>query len=141
HRLARRPSEIEPLLAAIAAEVVLAAESRFEPGDELRALLARAKRGDEEKDGRFVKAVAKDLLVHGARSVVVVGERCSKAAHALGAALDAGAVETLVVLGGNPLYASPADLELARRFASAERTVYLGLYENETAHACQWFVP
>jgi molybdopterin-containing oxidoreductase family iron-sulfur binding subunit len=50
-------------------------------------------------------------------------------------------VGTLVVLGGNPVYNAPADLELARRFAQVDETLYVGLYENETALASSWFVP
>jgi Fe-S-cluster-containing dehydrogenase component len=56
-------------------------------------------------------------------------------------ALDAKRVDTLLILGGNPVYAAPADLELGRRLASARERVYLGLYENETARACNWFIP
>ena len=60
---------------------------------------------------------------------------------ALAAALDAGRVDTLLILGGNPVYTAPADLAFARRLRSVHRSVYLGLYENETARRCEWFVP
>jgi molybdopterin-containing oxidoreductase family iron-sulfur binding subunit len=50
-------------------------------------------------------------------------------------------VGTLVVLGGNPVYSAPVDFELARRFAQVDDVLYLGLYENETARAANWFVP
>jgi molybdopterin-containing oxidoreductase family iron-sulfur binding subunit len=56
-------------------------------------------------------------------------------------ALDAGEVDALVILEGNPLYNAPADLELARRVRSAREVVYLGLFENETARAATWFLP
>ena len=54
--------------------------------------------------------------------------------------LDAGAVETLVVAGGNPVYAAPADADLERRFRRARESIYLGLYEDETARATNWHV-
>jgi molybdopterin-containing oxidoreductase family iron-sulfur binding subunit len=57
------------------------------------------------------------------------------------AAIDAKAVDTLVIVGGNPVYTAPADLDLGARVAAIRRTVRLGLYEDETARACQWFVP
>jgi Fe-S-cluster-containing dehydrogenase component len=54
---------------------------------------------------------------------------------------DEGAVHTLVILGGNPSYTAPADLEFGRRIRRVERRVYLTLYENETARDVQWVVP
>lgn len=56
-------------------------------------------------------------------------------------ALDAKAVDTLVIVGGNPAYTAPVDFELPTRLGRIRRSVYLGLYENETARACEWFVP
>ncbi len=55
--------------------------------------------------------------------------------------LDARRVDTLIVLEDNAVYASPAALELGRRFGAVETSLYLGLYEDETARACRWFVP
>src|SRR5690606_29113588 len=52
-----------------------------------------------------------------------------------------GAVDTLVLLDANPVYDAPADLAFSGALARVRRTVCLGLYENETAAACQWFVP
>jgi Fe-S-cluster-containing dehydrogenase component len=60
---------------------------------------------------------------------------------ALVAEMRAGVVDTLVVLEGNPVYDSPADLEFANALSRVRRTVYLGLYENETAAVCDWFIP
>ena len=57
------------------------------------------------------------------------------------AALDQKQVDTLLILGGNPVYSAPGNLDLQRRLAGAENSVYLGLYENETARACTWFIP
>ncbi len=55
--------------------------------------------------------------------------------------LDAGRVQSLVVLGGNPVYTAPADAELSRRIKGARSSVYLGMYENETARDCEWVAP
>jgi Fe-S-cluster-containing dehydrogenase component/anaerobic selenocysteine-containing dehydrogenase len=55
--------------------------------------------------------------------------------------LDGGHVESLVILGGNPSYTAPADLEFARRARAAKRSFYLGAYDNETAKCCEWLVP
>jgi molybdopterin-containing oxidoreductase family iron-sulfur binding subunit len=56
-------------------------------------------------------------------------------------ALEDRTVGALLVLGGNPVYDAPADLDFERRLRSAPWTAYLGLYENETAGACQWMLP
>jgi molybdopterin-containing oxidoreductase family iron-sulfur binding subunit len=56
-------------------------------------------------------------------------------------ALSAGQVDRLVIIGGNPMYTAPADVELGRAIARARTSAYLGLFENETAQRCRWFVP
>jgi Fe-S-cluster-containing dehydrogenase component/anaerobic selenocysteine-containing dehydrogenase len=64
--------------------------------------------------------------------------------HTLGplvAELDANRVESLLILGGNPSYTAPRDLELSRRIRSAKSTFYLGMYANETARDCDWLIP
>ena len=50
-------------------------------------------------------------------------------------------VSTLILVEGNPAYASPADLEFGRLVRDVPRSVYLGLYEDETARNVTWFVP
>lgn len=59
----------------------------------------------------------------------------------LAAAIDEGAVDTLVILGGNPVFTAPADLRLSERLAKVRLRIHLGLYEDETAALCQWHVP
>jgi molybdopterin-containing oxidoreductase family iron-sulfur binding subunit len=64
--------------------------------------------------------------------------------HDIGALADtlrAGSVDKLVILGGNPAYTAPVDLDLAAMITRARESVYLGLYENETAARTGWFVP
>ncbi|MFT3773130.1 MAG: 4Fe-4S dicluster domain-containing protein [Minicystis sp.] len=55
--------------------------------------------------------------------------------------IDGGAVETLVILGNNPVYTIPADLEFARRLQKVGTILYLGTHEDETAALSDWFVP
>ncbi len=52
-----------------------------------------------------------------------------------------GQVSTLLVLDGNPVYDAPAELKFAEVLAKVKGSAYLGLYENETAQACRWFLP
>ena len=48
--------------------------------------------------------------------------------------MDAGKVELLVILGGNPVFTAPADLKFAERLAKVAARVHHGLYADETAH-------
>ncbi len=56
-------------------------------------------------------------------------------------ALRGGAVDTLLCVGGNPAYMTPAPTQFARLMRQVPNNAYVGLYENETAHEAQWFVP
>jgi MoCo/4Fe-4S cofactor protein with predicted Tat translocation signal len=55
--------------------------------------------------------------------------------------MDRGAVELLLILGGNPVYTAPVDLEFGRRLREVPLRVHLSLYEDETSELCQWHVP
>jgi len=61
--------------------------------------------------------------------------------RALAGDLDAGKVEFLMVLGTNPAYHAPVDLNFAQKLPKAQFSVHLGLYEDETAALCQWHLP
>ncbi len=50
-------------------------------------------------------------------------------------------VDTLLVLGGNPVYNAPVDLKFAEHLKNVGRSVHLGLYQDETAALCQWHIP
>jgi MoCo/4Fe-4S cofactor protein with predicted Tat translocation signal len=56
--------------------------------------------------------------------------------------LDNGRVELLVIVGGNPVYNSPADLKLnLDRLKKAKLRVHLSEYKDETTQLCHWHVP
>jgi MoCo/4Fe-4S cofactor protein with predicted Tat translocation signal len=54
--------------------------------------------------------------------------------------LNAGKVEALVILGGNPVYDAPADFELGPALLNAKLRVHSGLYYDETGELCHWHV-
>ncbi len=56
----------------------------------------------------------------------------------LAKAMDAGQVQLLVILGGNPAFTAPVDLKFAERMAKVPLVVYQGLYVDETAHLSHW---
>jgi len=66
---------------------------------------------------------------------------CGASLRELVTDLDAGRVEALVILGGNPAYDAPADAGFAAALRRASRTLHQGLYEDETAALCAWHVP
>jgi MoCo/4Fe-4S cofactor protein with predicted Tat translocation signal len=57
--------------------------------------------------------------------------------------MNAGKVDLLIILGGNPVYDAPADLNFADAMKSGKvpLRVHHGLYQNETAELCEWHVP
>jgi Fe-S-cluster-containing dehydrogenase component len=57
------------------------------------------------------------------------------------AALRDGKIKTLVVLGGNPAYDAPADLDFAAAAAKAEEFVHFGSHADETAALASWHLP
>ena len=56
-------------------------------------------------------------------------------------AIDKGEVETLIILGGNPVYTAPADLGLADRIKQVATTIRLGLHADETSALASWHLP
>jgi molybdopterin-containing oxidoreductase family iron-sulfur binding subunit len=59
----------------------------------------------------------------------------------LAADMDRGAVEMLLILGGNPVFTTPADLNFAQRMDKVRLRVHLGLYSDETSQLCHWHLP
>jgi molybdopterin-containing oxidoreductase family iron-sulfur binding subunit len=59
----------------------------------------------------------------------------------LAADLQASRVDLLVILGGNPVYSSPAEVEFAERLAKAKLVVHLSPYYDETSFLSHWHVP
>ena len=56
-------------------------------------------------------------------------------------AMKAGVVQTLVVLGGNPVFDAPADLDFASALAKVPHSIALGHTVDETSSKAEWHVP
>ena len=54
--------------------------------------------------------------------------------------MSSGQVKTLLILGGNPVYDAPADLEFGKAL-SGVTGIHLSVYQNETSRACKWHLP
>jgi MoCo/4Fe-4S cofactor protein with predicted Tat translocation signal len=55
--------------------------------------------------------------------------------------MKAGAVQTLVILGGNPVFDAPADLDFAAAMAKVPHSIALGHTVDETSSKAKWHVP
>ena len=63
--------------------------------------------------------------------------------EALCAAMKAGSIDTLLILGGNPVYNAPADIDFSGALAKVPHVIHLGMYADETARhpSCSWHIP
>jgi molybdopterin-containing oxidoreductase family iron-sulfur binding subunit len=60
---------------------------------------------------------------------------------ALVAAMQSGAVTNLVMLGGNPVYDAPADLDFGAALEKVASSVHLSDHVNETSLKVHWHLP
>jgi MoCo/4Fe-4S cofactor protein with predicted Tat translocation signal len=54
--------------------------------------------------------------------------------------IDAGKVDTLVILGGNPVYDTPHDFDFTSKLRKVRNSIQLSPYFDETAEHCQWHI-
>ena len=56
-------------------------------------------------------------------------------------AMNGGQVKTLFILGGNPAYDAPGDVDFAGAMGKVGTTIHVGLYRDKTAKLASWHVP
>jgi MoCo/4Fe-4S cofactor protein with predicted Tat translocation signal len=159
-RLAIRPSRMGVLLSALAAKLDAGSAVGTLTNDETAFVKAAAADLLQHK-GMSAVAIGGQLpaelhhLGHAINqklgsigSVVTVfeapeGDRLSHLAAitALRDEIKAKSVSTLLVLGGNPVYDAPADLDFKRLLDSVPFSIRLALYEDETSLRCKWHLP
>ena len=87
-------------------------------------------------------ALINDVAGNGGRTVSYTRQPADAMKHAsiedLAAAMQSDSVHTLLVLGGNPSFDAPADLEFAKGLTRVGTSIHLALDENETSQACTW---
>ncbi len=64
-----------------------------------------------------------------------------EALRTLAGEMQAGSVETLVILGGNPAYNAPGDIDFVTALSKVPNAIHLGEYEDETSLLCKWHLP
>src|SRR5207249_7756820 len=55
--------------------------------------------------------------------------------------MAAGQVDTLLILGGNPVYTAPADLAFEEALRNVRLRIHHSLYHDETSFLCHWHLP
>jgi molybdopterin-containing oxidoreductase family iron-sulfur binding subunit len=61
--------------------------------------------------------------------------------HDLVSDLDAGSVDLLLILGGNPVFDAPVEIGFKDRVRKARLRVHLSQLDDETSEQCQWRLP
>ncbi len=73
-------------------------------------------------------------------SLVTVDNGKTASIQDLASSIEAGSVESLVVLGGNPVYNAPADLDFAALLKKVGEVVRLGYYSDETSEESSYHI-
>ncbi|MDA9778274.1 TAT-variant-translocated molybdopterin oxidoreductase [Rubripirellula sp.] len=59
----------------------------------------------------------------------------------LTAKMNAGEIQNLLILDGNPVVTAPGDIDFAAAISKVADSVYAGLYNDETGALCRWSIP
>ena len=166
HRLAVGASEVEniarELAAAIGGSVPAAGASVPRPGapDVARYIAAVAKdlqahkgrsvivAGDYQPEAVHAAARAMNDALGNTGTTVTYGAAVEASGTGgttsiadLVRAIDAGQVEVLVIMAGNPVFTAPVDLRFAERLARVNLVVYHSTHLDETSPLAHWNVP
>ena len=160
HRIRARSADVGAWLEAVAAALGVEGARREQPGVDLA--LAESIAADLRADAQTALVVVGDAqppevhaLGHAVNAalgsvgrtvtytppVLVRPAPQTESLAELARAMDAGEVEVLVVIGKNPLYDAPGDLEFQRGFEKVRLRVHLGLHVDETAQLSHWHLP
>lgn len=160
HRLKLTPSKIVQYFSIIASRLGISAGggSAENANDErwLNAIVSdlKAHRGmgmiivgdDMPAEVHALAHALNESLGHAGQSVVYTdpvlanpGDQTGSLKELVGE-MNAGKVDTLFILGGNPVYDAPADFEFAESLKHIPVSIYHGQHLNETAAACHWQV-
>jgi molybdopterin-containing oxidoreductase family iron-sulfur binding subunit len=169
HRLSLRPSEVEGFARAVA--TALGANTgggNFPPYTQHAAWIAALVRdlqanrgksivmpGDEQSPVVHALAHAMNQTLGNIGTTIVYTDPVEVSANdqqakqsqidglrELVADIDAGRVDALIMLGGNPVYNTPADLRFDKaRLDKVKLRVHLSLYRDETSEFCHWHIP
>jgi Fe-S-cluster-containing dehydrogenase component len=55
--------------------------------------------------------------------------------------LNSGGIDSVIILGGNPVFSAPADIPFEAALAKAKDSVHFSSHFDETSRVCAWHVP
>jgi molybdopterin-containing oxidoreductase family iron-sulfur binding subunit len=154
HRLALKPSELVAFAQALASGGASAgsADAQGFAAAVLKDLQASAGRcvvvpGEQASPAVHAAAIALNAKFGAVGKTVVYTETVNPVPSeqvadlkALVADVNAGKVKWLVMLGVNPLYSAPVDLEFEAAFKAVPNTVHLGTHLDETGSLSEWHI-
>ena len=163
HRLPLRPSEMEGFVRAVAGALgvrtgaVDQASSAGAYGWWVAALARDLQQsrgrsiiipGDEQSPVVHALAHAmNDALGNVGKTVIYTDpleafpEDQMQSLRTLVADMNSGQVETLIMLGGNPVYNAPVDLNFGESLKKVPLRVHLSTQRDETSELCHWHIP
>ena len=160
HRLALAPSQIEGAARALAAQLgVGAAAAALPPATTqwLKALVGDLKkaRGRSlivagERQSPAVHALAHAInaalgnvgkTVEYLAPIEVNSTDHGESLRALAGEMNAGQVQTLLILGANPSFNAPFDVPFSQGLLKVPLSFRLGTHHDETAQLCTWSLP
>ncbi|RAP33919.1 molybdopterin oxidoreductase [Candidatus Marinamargulisbacteria bacterium SCGC AG-439-L15] len=112
--------------------ILIASDRQPETVHALIAILNQVLRNEKETVSYRNHATAKEPITKKSNIESI---------QTLHSTIQSGAIQTLIILGGNPVYNTPADLPLKNTLKKVTETIHLSLYKNETSHACDWVIP
>jgi molybdopterin-containing oxidoreductase family iron-sulfur binding subunit len=154
HRLALKPSDIDAFANALVSGGTLSdpAQQKF-----LTAVLADLKKssgkcavvvGPQSSAAAQAAAISLNSSLGAVGKTVMYTETIAAIPSdqtadlkSLVAAMNAGKVQWLVMLGVNPLYNAPVDLEFEAAFNKVPNSVHLGSHLDETGFYSTWHLP
>jgi MoCo/4Fe-4S cofactor protein with predicted Tat translocation signal len=158
HRLPLRPSEVEQFARALGAKLGLGGSGTLPPAaeewlDGVTRDLARH-RGSSLVIAGEQQSAEVHALTHAINSALSnVGNTLYytepveanpvnhlESLRELCAAMDAGKVDTLLILSGNPVYDTPHDFEFTSKLRKVRNSIQLSPHFDETSEHCQWHV-
>ena len=159
HRVALKPSQITALATQLASELGVSEEGATSNVDThlLEAMIEDLNAhqgssiiiaGDDQPAAVHALAHLMNARLNNVGTTVIYREAVAanpvnqtESLSELVNAMDAGDVSTLLMIGGNPVYSAPADLNFEAALAKVETSIHLSEYVDETSRSSSWHVP
>jgi MoCo/4Fe-4S cofactor protein with predicted Tat translocation signal len=158
HRLRMKSSDVKQFAIDLAASLGAVSGLNIVGGGDKRAKFLAALVKDLKTAGKeslVVAGVRQPAVVHAIAAAIndsLKSEAVTyfktdasssgiEALKALSSEMNSGAVSTLLILGGNPVYTAPADLQFGAAMAKVANSIHLGVDEDETAADAKWHAP